>query len=197
MIELITGLPGNGKSLYAITRTKERGEKEGRPVYYSGITDCMVPGWIECDPQKWFELPKGSIIIIDEVQRVMRPRQHGTTVPDFVAKLETHRHLGVDLVLITQHPMLLDSNVRRLVGRHLHIIRKFGSHQAVAHEWSSVKEGCDKNREGSIQHHWQFPKEAFNLYKSAELHTQKRRIPFKVWLLLALSFIVGGLAWLA
>jgi hypothetical protein len=197
MITLITGLPGNGKTLYALSWLKERAEKEGRTVYYSGIADCKIPGWVEGDPEKWMELPKGSIIVIDEVQRVMRPRQHGTKVPEFVAALETHRHLGVDLVLITQHPMLLDSNVRRLVGQHKHVVRKFGTSAATIHEWTSVKEGCDKNREGSIEHHWLYPKATFALYKSAELHTKHGKIPMKVWVLMVLPFILGALVYVA
>lgn len=194
MITLITGLPGNGKTLYALTWLKAKAEKEGRQVYYSGIADLKLP-WIEHDPQKWFELPKGSIIVIDEVQRVMRPRQHGMAVPEFVAKLETHRHLGVDLVLITQHPMLLDANVRRLCGQHFHVVRKFGTHNATIHEWGSVKENCDKNRDDSIRHHWRYPKEAFGFYKSAEVHTHKVRIPAKVWGLGLLILALIGVAW--
>lgn len=194
MITLITGLPGNGKTLYAIAWLRERAEKEGRQVYYSGIADLKLP-WIEANPEKWFELPKGAIIIVDEVQRIMRPRQHGATVPEFVAKLETHRHLGVDLVLITQHPMLLDSNVRRLCGQHFHVVRKFGTHNATIHEWGSVKESCDKNREDSIKHHWRYPKDVFQLYKSSEMHTHKMRIPMKVWGFIALPFLIAGLVY--
>jgi zona occludens toxin len=197
VITLITGLPGNGKTLYALWWLKQQAEKDGRTVYFSGINDCKVPGWIEHEPERWMELPANSVILIDEVQRVMRPRQHGSTVPPFVAALETHRHKGVDLVLITQHPMLLDSNVRRLVGQHFHCVRKFGSHFSTIHEWNAVKESCDKNREDSIRHEWRFPKEAFALYKSAEVHTHKRRIPMKVKLLLALPFIIGGIVYAA
>ncbi len=92
------------------------------------------------------ELPAGSIVLIDEVQRLMRPRIHGSKVPAFIAELETHRHRGIDLVLITQHPMLLDSNVRRLTGQHFHVIRKFGTQMANVYEWGQVKENADKNR---------------------------------------------------
>ena len=197
MITLITGLPGNGKTLYAIDWTRRRAEAEGRQVYYSGIKDCMVPGWIELPTaEEWPKLPTGSIVLIDEVQRVMRPRQHGSNVPDHVAKLETHRHMGVDLVLITQDPMLLDNNARRLVGQHFHIVRKFGTHMATIHEWNAVKEQAAKNREDSIRHEWRYPSEVFGLYKSAELHTHKRRIPMKVWLLLASPIILGAIVWL-
>jgi len=198
MITLITGLPGNGKTLYALAWLREKAAKEGRQVYYNGIPDLRVPGWIELvEAEKWDQLPKGSILIIDEAQRIFRPRMHGKEVPAYVAALETHRHLGVDLVFITQHPMLIESNVRRLCGQHFHVIRKFGTHFATIHEWGATKETCDKNRDDSVRHEWKFPKEVFALYKSAEVHTHKRRIPLKVILLLCMPLVLGALAWYA
>lgn len=194
MIELITGLPGNGKTLYALNRVKERADKESRPVYYSGISDLALP-WIECDPQKWMDCPPNSIIVIDECQRVFRPRMHGTKVPDFVEALETHRHKGVDIVLITQHPMLVDSNVRRLVGLHFHVVRKFGTQAATVHEWGSVKENCDKNRDESTRHEFKYPKDSYSWYKSAEVHTHKARIPARVWVLLAVVLAVPSVGY--
>lgn len=197
MIVLLTGLPGNGKTLYALNWVKAKAEKEGRPVFYSGIKDLntAVLPWTEFEPEKWAELPAGSIVVIDECQRVFRPRMHGTAVPPFVAALETHRHLGIDLVFITQHPMLVDSNVRRLVGLHFHAVRKFGTQAATIHEWGSVKENCDKNREGSVRHDFRYPKAAYGWYKSAEVHTHKARIPMRVWVLLGVPVVFGSLFW--
>jgi zona occludens toxin len=192
MIELITGLPGNGKTLYALWRVVDRAKKENRPVYYSGISDLNL-GWTEIDPAKWMDCPANSIIIIDECQRIFRPRMHGTKVPDYVEALETHRHKGVDLVFITQHPMLVDSNVRRLVGLHFHCVRKFGTQASTVHEWASVKENCDKNRDESTRHDFKFPKEAYAWYKSAEVHTHKARIPARVWVLLSVVLAIPAL----
>ena len=198
MITLITGLPGNGKTLYALDWLRKRAEQEGRPVYYSGVSDLRIPGWLELvDPEQWPTLPKGAILLVDEAQRIFRPRMHGAKVPEFVQALETHRHLGVDLVFITQHPMLVDSNVRRLVGQHFHVIRHFGTQLATIHEWGKCKETCDKNRDDSQARRWKYPQEVFALYKSAELHTHKRRIPFKVLALLSMPIIIGALIYLA
>lgn len=194
MITLQTGLPGAGKTLYMLNFIKALSEKENRPVYYSGIPDLNLP-WIEFEPQEWFTLPPGSIVVIDECQRVFRPRQHGSNVPEFVAKLETHRHLGIDLFLITQHPMLVDANVRKLVGRHFHSVRAFGMNGARIHEWQQVKENCDKSRSDSVQHVFKYPKESFGWYKSAEVHTHKARIPMKVWMLAALLVLIPVLIW--
>lgn len=194
MLVLITGLPGNGKTLYALNWVKAKAEKEGRTVYYSGIADLKLP-WIEFDFKKWPGLPSGSILVVDEAQRELRPRMHGSAVPDYVAALETHRHKGVDIVLITQHPMLIDSNARRLVGLHFHVVRKFGTQAATIHEWQSVKESCDKSRDDSTRHDFIYPKASYGWYKSAELHTHKARIPMRVWLLGLLPLLLLACAY--
>lgn len=194
MIVTITGLPGNGKTLYALNWVKHKAEKEGRPVYYSGIKDLALP-WTEVDPERWHECPPNAIVVIDECQRVFRPRMHGAKVPEYVEKLETHRHQGIDLVLITQHPMLIDSNVRRLCGLHFHVVRKFGTAAATVHEWGSIKENCDKVRADSVRHEFKYPKASYGWYKSAEVHTHKARIPARIWFLLLLPVVLGALIW--
>lgn len=77
--------------------------------------------------QKWQELPAGALMIVDEAQFPFKVTGRGQT-PEWVEKLATHRHLGLDFVLITQNPMLLDTFPRKLVDRHFHVIRKFGTH---------------------------------------------------------------------
>lgn len=182
MLILITGLSGAGKTLYALQFVQKMASDGNRPVFYSGIKDLALP-WTEIDPTQWPKVPDGSIVVIDECQRVFRPRMHGTDVPKHVSELETHRHHGIDIVLITQHPMLLDANARRLVGLHFHVVRKFGFQASTIHEWNSVKENCDKNREGSQRHEWTYPKDLYSVYKSAEIHTHKARLPMRLVLL--------------
>lgn len=194
MIGLITGLPGNGKTLWALNFVKAKAEKENRPVFYSGIPDLNLP-WTEFEGEKWMDCPPNSIIVIDECQRIYRPRSYGSNVPPHVALLETHRHMGVDIYLITQHPMLVDANVRRLVGLHFHVVRKFGLAASTVHEWASVKENCDKNRDESTRHEFKYPKESYGWYKSAEVHTHKARIPMRVWLLLLVPFVLVAIVW--
>ena len=201
MIELVTGLPGSGKTLQTLVRVKDRAEKEGRTVYYdgiSGIEEAGVLPWLKHDGQKWFELPANSIIVIDEAQRLFRPRGRTGEPPEYAAKLETHRHLGIDLVFITQNPMLIDSHVRRLCERHWHVMRRFGTKWATIHEFpSGVREDVDKRRDGSIRHDFRYPKDAFTWYKSAEVHTHKAHIPARVWLLLLMPVVFGGAAYAA
>lgn len=193
MITLITGTPGAGKTLYALNYVKALADRENRPVFYDGITDLKLP-WSKLEKgEDWHTCPTGSIVLIDECQRVFRPRGNGSAVPEHVAKLETHRHSGIDLVVITQHPMLIESNVRRLVGRHFHVMRNFGLKSATVHEWASTKESCDKSRADSVKHIFSYPAQSFDWYKSAELHTYKARIPAKLWFFFALPIILGAI----
>lgn len=196
MLILITGQPGAGKTLYALQFVQKMAADGNRPVFYSGIKDLALP-WTEIDPTQWPKVPDGSIVVIDECQRVFRPRMHGSDVPKHVSELETHRHRGIDIVLITQHPMLLDANARRLVGLHFHVVRKFGFQASTIHEWSSVKENCDKNREGSQRHEWSYPKDLYQVYKSAEIHTHKARLPMRLVLLVVAVIAIPVFIWYA
>lgn len=194
MIELVTGTPGAGKTLYTLCYVKAKAEKDQRPVFYSGIAGLTLE-WTEIEAEKWFEAPTNAIVVIDECQRVFRPRANGGKVPEFVEKLETHRHQGIDLIFITQHPMLIDSNVRRLVGRHFHVARRFGMKRATVLEFETCKDQPLSKHTDAIRHEWSYPKEAFEWYKSAEAHTHKARIPARLWLLAALPFMLGALLW--
>lgn len=208
MITLITGLPGNGKTLYLLWLVEHLRRETGREVYYSGIRNLSLP-WIEfgeagpksephmTDPSGWPALPDGSIIVIDEAQRLYRPRALTKEVPPYVAALETHRHHGHDIYLITQHPTLIETNVRRLVESHRHMMRKFGSSWATIHEWKGVKENCDKSRLNSQESQFKYPKEVYGWYKSAEVHTVKFKLPGKVMILLALPLVLALAAWYA
>lgn len=217
MIYLITGIPGSGKTLYAVSTliqllmkdqfVKEDGEIIKRRLVVDGIPALAlsheflsktvvteksitvedggsgVGNWWEwCQP--------GDVIVVDECQRIWRPRAMGAKPPQMVTELEMHRHRGVDFVIITQSPMLIDQNVRRLVGRHQHVRRLFGMKRALIYDW----DGCqaDVHRVSSAtKTMWSYPKDAFKLYKSAELHTKQKQ-KFPVWALLPVVALLGG-----
>lgn len=190
MIELITGLPGNGKTLYTISQVKAQAERESRQVFYHGIPELNIAAWDKLeDPTKWAEVPPNSIVVLDEAQKTFRNRSLGAAPPKHVTDLETHRHLGIDIVMITQHPSLIDPSVRRLAGRHRHLIRLYGLEASTVHKWDSVKDNCDKNRADSDKQKWKFDKSIYSLYKSAEVHTVKRSIPGRVKMLIGLSLV--------
>lgn len=193
MITLITGLPGHGKTLYALNYIKAKAEAEQRQVYYSGIADLNLD-WIELDnPEDWYKCPAKSIVVIDECQRVFRPRGNMREVPECISRFETHRHQGLDIYLITQHPMLIDNNIRRLAGQHFHSVRLFGLAKSTVYEWPSCHEITKANFGTAIRHDFVYPAASFDWYKSAEVHTVKKNIPARVWFLVAAPFIIGGL----
>lgn len=202
MITLITGVPGGGKSLYCVWEILKKLDddnrkgldegKEPRPIYVDGIPELLIPHEI-MDGSKWFEeMPDGALGVIDEVQRVWRPAGSGKQLPDSIALLETHRHRGIDLVIMTQHPMLMHVNVRNLVGKHIHLRKTpLG---VYAYEWSECVNPNSAFKNALVKTRWPHPKQAFGLYKSAEIHNKvKFRVPKAVWALGFAALAIIGL----
>jgi zona occludens toxin len=190
MITLLTGLPGNGKTLFALYMIKAKAEKEQREVYYHGINECTLP-WTKFEPKEWMDLPHGSMIVIDESQDTFPRQANGAKLPDYYSELAKHRHKGFDIFLITQHPTLLDNFVRQLVGQHFHSIRKFGLERATIYEWSAANPTPQNasSHKNAVTLKWAYPKEVYTYYKSAEVHTVKKRVPMK--LILAALFVLA------
>ena len=216
MIYLITGVPGSGKTLYAVSTLikslmKDKvkntsGKMVDRRLVVDGIPALTIPHEIMANTLiedksitvvdgghgvgNWFDWCRpGDVIVIDEVQRIWRPRAMGTKPPKMITELETHRHKGVDLILITQNPMLIDQNVRRLVGRHQHVRRLWGMARALIYDW----DGCqaDVHRVASANKTmWAYPKDAYKLYASSEAHTKQKQA-FPVWVALPILALVG------
>lgn len=205
MLYLITGQPGNGKTLYTLGLVEQFRKDEaaagrpGRPVYQSGIPELTLD-WLPLDdPKEWPKLPDGSIVVIDECQRVFPPRKVGAEVPPHVREFETHRHRGFDVFLITQHPQLLDIAVRKLTGRHYHLRRTFGQEVSTVYQW---EEATDPNERGkrntALTSRFKFPRERFTWYKSAEVHTVQKKLPWKpISVLVGSLLAIAGLAWFA
>jgi len=187
VITLITGTPGAGKTLYAVWELARHVpgsyiEDGGRSVprrLFSNINGLLVDHQkVDADSLRswptWAQ--PGDVILFDEVQEIWRPRSVGSKVPDDVAKLEVHRHMGVDFILVTQHPMLLDQNIRRLVNQHIHVRRILNS-ATWLYEWDHA-ENPGNTKTALSNRPWRYPKKAFQLYKSAQLHTKsKARFP--------------------
>lgn len=190
MITLITGSPGSGKTALLVS---ELMKCEGRPLFVDGVTDLQLPHE-EFNPEEWpKELPDGALAAVDECQRIWRPRGSGSKVPPSVAEFETHRHHGLDFFLITQSPTLLDSNVRKLVGRHLHIVGKWNGR--TIYEWPECKTDPTQGRQTAVSRPFTLPKKTFDQYKSAEVHTKlERKKPVALYVLgiMALLLVFVG-----
>lgn len=196
MINLHTGLPGSGKTLRSVSIIEKRRIAESRAVYYAGITEVTLEGWYAMpDPHKWHELPAGSILYFGEVQQVWPKRPNGAPVPESETKFETHRHQGFDVYLDTQDPGFIDPHLRKLVQTHFHMMRKFGSRWVTVHQFEGCRDNVSKTRKDSIESQWVNDVSMYGKYKSAEVHTNKIRVPFKVIVAGLLPFVLIGLAY--
>lgn len=167
MITVFTGAPGAGKTASLVQFLASL--PGDRLLFVDGLDGLTLPHQV-VDANNWHaELPDGAILVIDEVQRIWRPRPAGSKVPQSVAELETHRHRGIDVFVTTQSPKLLDSNVRALVGRHVHI-RDTGILGRWWYEWPEISEQCAW-KTCVIKKRVKLDKKAFALYRSASIHT--------------------------
>lgn len=182
-IQFRSGLPGAGKTLGAVEHLIKLKKDEGhRPRYVLGITDLrddLATIITEEQLRDWQSFPAGSIIVVDECQKYMPSRRSGDP-PKWIRDLSTHRHLGLDFILISQHPSLIDTYVRRLVDCHIHTVRRWGTTWIDRWQWSECQSdpttpAARKAADSRVV--TRYSKEAMGAYTSAELHTVKRRIP--------------------
>lgn len=193
MITLITGAPGAGKTQLLVALLLELAK--GRKIYCDGIPELQIDHEPLDKPDDWpAVVPDGCAVVVDECQRIWRPRGSGSRVPLSIEALETHRHRGLDFFLITQHPNLVDANIRRLVGRHLHL-RDTGFFGRWLYEWPECAnpetfKSCTNKKKFSLN------KKVFGLYKSASLHVKPvRGIPRVAFVLGIALVVLAGLGY--
>jgi len=196
-ISLITGTPGSGKTLYAVSQLQKE-IKGGRRVVVNGIRDLAVEHELVDDAwvREWHNhVQQNDLIVIDEVQRIWPPVAMGSRPSEDIEKLHVHRHMGVDFVVITQHPQRLNKTIRDLVGRHVHVRRLFGMRRAMLYEWDH----CHNPNAGfrdAVKTVWSYPRKVFALYTSAEVHTKpKAVIPKALYIVPVAAVVAGVMAW--
>lgn len=195
MLSLITGNPGMGKTSLMVHMLVTNKDLKDRTLYVDGIPDLKIKHEPIPDGHSvldWYEwVTPGSILVIDEAQRVFRRRPAGSKVPEHVAQLETHRHLGVDIFILTQNPSLIDVNVRSLIGEHRHISRTLLGLSRVAY-WPD----CALNPTSASElarakvSVFRLKKDVFGLYKSAEEHTKIKGAKSIVIYILPISILI-------
>lgn len=181
MMTLITGTPGSGKTLYAVSRIIEEAAK-GRLIF-SNIDGLSVPGVHPMpDDLDWRNTPDGSLVVYDEAQQheMFKNIGKGNSKEPIVSDMEVHRHTGHDLIFITQHPRLISSHIRSLIGEHINVHRPYGAPIASAYRWGVCEDNPNtKTAQNRAEASFKVPfkKEWFRFYKSATMHTHKFRIP--------------------
>jgi zona occludens toxin len=149
---------------------------------------CLMQNW-------WLWCKPGDLICIDEAQFVMPRGVLGKKPPYWLQAFEIHRHYGVDFLLITQHPQLIDTTVRALVGLHRHVRSVMGSAVCMVYTWDHASNPERYN----MANKGQFIRRAkhYKLFHSSAAHvkppTSGRWGLVVAPLLLILG--LGGLAW--
>lgn len=209
-IELFTGQPGNGKTALMMERLVAEAKAASRPIFAAGI-DGLDPGLATVldDPRHWnnkdadgnYIVPDGSLIFIDEAWKWFGHLHDATRqqTPRHVLELAEHRHRGLDFVWTTQQPNQLYPFVRGLIGSHAHVVRRFGTKMIDVYRWGELNEEIKSlaKRDMAQRTTRLLPSQVFGQYKSAEVHTIKARIPFKVMLLPVLVVVALVFAYLA
>lgn len=169
MIKLITGAPGNGKTLMAMFLMNEEYERNAAAVkagkeqprrFFSNVKGATTDEnpeafpWVELLPPgaDWTKLPDGAYVQYDEAHsdgKTPGLERYGHLFPSTgkpgesddvrIRAMSTHRHRGFDLVLITQWPSKIHHQARTLVGEHVHMSRAFGLAKAGVIRWNRVQ----------------------------------------------------------
>lgn len=189
-INLVTGLPGAGKTLFGIDLLRKCAA-EGLRCFNFNVANLdpeLAEPWSGPIDQ-WDTLPERSVLIVDEAHSVFPKRPTNAATPAHIAALAEIRHKGLRFILIDQDPSTLDLFVKRRVGAHYHLVNRTGYNNARVFS----NRGCVDNPRGSgvwsvgESDLWRYPKDLFGRYRSASLHIKRRRIPRMAWVL------VGGL----
>ena len=201
MITLITGVPGSGKTLMAVSDLAKKVDKEwaGRKIFIHGISELTIPtepipdGHTIQDMHVWLKWPEnhGSVVVIDEAQNIFPPRSAGSKTPEIVEWLHVHRHSGIDIILITQMPGRIDKQVRDLVGAHYHI-HKTPLGVRMRYFWDYCENNPKSGMKNARPEVYKFDKKAFGLYKSAEIHTKVKTPKSRVLWVIPVALIVFG-----
>jgi zona occludens toxin (predicted ATPase) len=132
MIELYEGVPGSGKSYHAVAEKFLPWVRQGRRLYiyvdgiyldrlalFTGIPvqqlEQQITVWKDASEVllAFPHVEPGSAVIIDEAQTVFRSMQK--VEPGLLRWLETHRHYGVDILLMSQDFRQMSQGVTRLI----------------------------------------------------------------------------------
>ncbi len=200
-LTLITGIPGAGKTLFAVSRLKKEIEKnmslsaDEQIKIYSDITGLNIEG-VELPPIDWRETPPKSLLVYDEAQfhKEFKPSR-GVSPYDFIEELTIHRKTGHQIWYITQDPKRLHSNILEMVEQHYHLERPYGAKLATIYQFRGA-ERSPKSRSAKERAERQllfnYDKSLFKYYQSSQVEDGiKLRLPKKItaYLLLLLGLI--------
>lgn len=204
MLVLRTGLMGHGKTLNAIKEIDTEAKRQDRPVFYHNVTGLdpskLSAKWYEFeDPLLWYELPQDAFIVIDEAQGdELKPmfgiRDPRKPVPLHVSRFEIMRKKGHEVHLITQDPRLIDVHARRLVNKHIHVWRIFGTTKLSRYELPRVNNEVEKFSQSKDADRTTITldKKYFGVYSSAQAKHHFKFQPSRKAVMFAIACVVAA-----
>ena len=207
MIYLVTGTPGTGKTAMVVDMilnnvdglfkmTIEDGTVVDRPLYF-----CHIDG-LDAKKFKAHELseeeiqsapldqimPQGGILIVDEADYTYPVRPPSQAVPPYIKTLKELRHNGFTLILMVQHPTMIDRYIRQLVAKHIHLERKvIGTKR---YEFFRCEESLNAAFfTSAVGSPYRPPKEAFKYYKSASQHIKFKKKLHPVFIMIPIGIV--------
>ena len=204
MIYLISAPPRTGKTLFAVKKIFEY-LNQGRFVY-TNIDGINIPGVFTIEdshenPFDWRKLPHGSVIFFDEAQKhlaftsrkIPKPYAHKSEeILKIGDDFDTHGHDGYDIILLTQKPNLLRSDILGFVSVHYIMRRKWGQNFATIWEFGEAITTWGKSTADSALNKTQFfyPKHLYKYYKSASMHNVPKTFPKKYLIFLLIPLFM-------
>lgn len=192
MISIVTGLPGAGKTSWLVEQVlmklaaknweEQAIDSDGNKVtvkrrLFTNVKGLLLDHELIGDDElnSWPDWVKpGDIIVFDEIQKPWPKVPAGSKKPPCISELETHRHYGIDIYGLTQHPNLVNDALITLAGQHKHV-RKVGSSRfATVYEWDGVSRSL-LYKNSLSKKPWRRSKEVEKMYRSSSLHTKQRR----------------------
>lgn len=132
-----------------------------------------------------------AIVLIDEAYEhgIFPRRSASTKVPRHVERMAKHRHYGMDIIGVCQSPdTQCDSFLHDVIERHIHVRRRFGTPWVHLREFDKYEKNPEKALP-LVLRRARLPKKIFGLYKSTELDTTERKIP---WYYIALPIMIAA-----
>ncbi|RUL66816.1 hypothetical protein EKH79_03120 [Dyella dinghuensis] len=202
IITLFSGLPGAGKTAQLVAelvRFREREPDTPRFAYGINGLDPSVATVLTLEElRNWKSLPAGSVVAVDECQKVgLMPKDNGKPEA-WVRDLAEVRHFGIRFWLTTQDPKNVSTFVRGLIGCHVLFVRKFRTIVVQSYTWGRCIEDPYVRREqaDATVAVATLPKSVFSLYKSSELHTVKAKIPLRFYAIPVLAIAIAACCFL-
>lgn len=216
MTHLITGRPGHGKNIYALTfleqqefinydkETKTFSSTIDRPLFFIAfdginIVDSTTAKYEDLDDlptdqenDNTSKFPDNSVIVIDEAHRYSPKSTNKEGFTSFVSFLKIHRHYGFDFIFITQSQKDLNIDIRNLVENHFRVNRPFGTQKSFVNHYLGAETSENKQPVKQSSKPFVLDRRFFEVYKSASIHNYKSSIPKKYYVFIAMFILFIG-----